>query len=80
MRTVVRDATHARSQIGDRLAVDFGDLSRGTIDRWVLDAWRCVGQLGLDVTPWVVERVAREHLMAIVKSEPPSGYGPRLFP
>lgn len=56
-----------------RLLNEFVGLPHSTVERCVVDVWACVEHLGLAVTPHQVERVAREHLMGVVKSEPPSG-------
>lgn len=63
--------------IGDQLSGEFAVLPAATVRRQVEDAWVCVRQLGLEITPWLVERVAREHLTHLVRSEPPSGRGAR---
>ncbi|MCW2943411.1 MAG: hypothetical protein JWR24_128 [Actinoallomurus sp.] len=55
-----------------RLCRDFAALSSDTVERCVHDVWLRGRHLGLDLTPPLVERVAREHLVCIVKSEPPS--------
>jgi hypothetical protein len=65
-----------RYSIARRLTAEFLDFSNDTIARCVADVWACVEHLGLEVTPPLVERVAREHLTARVKSEPPSGRFP----
>jgi hypothetical protein len=56
-----------------RLRTEFVGLSHTIVERCVADVWACAAHLGLTVTPGQVERVAREHLMGVVKSEPPSG-------
>lgn len=56
-----------------RLVTEFVVLPPNTVERCVVDVWACARHLGLAVTPVQVERVAREHLMGVVKSEPPSG-------
>lgn len=66
----------ARQTITDRLTVEFVAFSPDTIARCVFDAWACAGHLGLEVTPPLVERFARERLIAMAKSEPPSGRFP----
>jgi hypothetical protein len=53
-----------------RLATEFLGVPVGTIDRYVSDVWMCAAHLGIDPTPPVVERVAREHLLALVNSTP----------
>jgi hypothetical protein len=59
-----------------RLSAEFMVLTHDTVARCVADAWACTEHLGLEVTPPRVERIAREHLTAMVKSEPPSGRFP----
>ncbi|MCW2878394.1 MAG: hypothetical protein JWQ95_2494 [Sphaerisporangium sp.] len=41
-----------------------------SVDRCVEDVWACVAHLGVDVTTDVVERIAREHLLALACSAP----------
>ncbi|GAA0364569.1 hypothetical protein GCM10009530_12860 [Microbispora corallina] len=55
-----------------RLAAEFLTVPLTTVDRCVVDAWACAEHLGLDVTPEIAERVAREHLLGLVNSAPPS--------
>ena len=55
-----------------RLCRDFGELSPATVERCVADVRVRGRHLGVDLTPQLVELVAREHLLSIVKSEPPS--------
>lgn len=57
----------------DRLVGEFPVLPAAAVRRQVEDARVCVRQLGLEATPWLVERVAREHLTHFVRSRPPSG-------
>ncbi|HEY3683876.1 MAG TPA: hypothetical protein VGL93_12585 [Streptosporangiaceae bacterium] len=71
------DSASALRAVGDRLGGEFAVLPAATVRRQVEDAWVCVRQLGLEITPWLVERVAREHLTHLVRSEPPSGRGAR---
>jgi hypothetical protein len=56
-----------------RLCRDFSGLSAETIERCVTDVRLRGRHLGVDLTPQLVELVAREHLTSMVKSEPPSG-------
>jgi len=56
-----------------RLTDEFGDLAPDTVARCVADVSACVTHLGVEPTPEVVELIAREHLVGMVKSEPPSG-------
>jgi hypothetical protein len=55
-----------------RLCRDFDELSPDTVERCVEDVHLRGRHLGVDLTPQTVERLAREHLLSIVKSEPPS--------
>lgn len=41
-----------------------------TVDRCVDDVWACAAHLGVDVSVAVVERIAREHLIALATSAP----------
>ena len=59
-------------QISARLHDEFRGLSHRCVERCVSDTWNCVEHLGIAVTPRLVERVAREHLEAMVNSVPPS--------
>ncbi|HEY7488119.1 MAG TPA: hypothetical protein VH912_26985 [Streptosporangiaceae bacterium] len=65
-----------RHLITRRLATEFMVFSQDTVARCVADVWACAEHLGLEATPPLVERIAREHLTAMVKSEPPSGRFP----
>ncbi|MFC4532039.1 hypothetical protein [Sphaerisporangium dianthi] len=40
------------------------------VDRCVEDVQACAAHLGVDVTTAVVERIAREHLLAVASSAP----------
>ena len=55
-----------------RLCRDFAGLSPDTVRRCVEDVWLRGRHLGVDLSPRTVELVAREHLLSMVKSEPPS--------
>lgn len=55
-----------------RLRRDFAELPPETVERCVEDVRRRGRHLGVTLTPRTVERLAREHLMSMVKSEPPS--------
>ncbi|MFC4061124.1 hypothetical protein ACFOWE_22720 [Planomonospora corallina] len=57
--------------VSRRLAAEFLTVPPGTVDRCVADVCACTEHLGVEVTAEVVERVAREHLLAIVNSAPP---------
>ncbi|MFI6577466.1 hypothetical protein ACIBFB_16860 [Nocardiopsis sp. NPDC050513] len=62
-------------RISARLHDEFSNLSHRCVERCVSDTWNCVEHLGIAVTPHLVERVAREHLEAMVNSVPPSEIG-----
>lgn len=55
-----------------RLSAEFVVLPVDTIERCVTDVGICALHLGLDATPQLVEGMARERLLGMVKSEPPS--------
>ncbi|WP_157431630.1 hypothetical protein [Actinomadura hibisca] len=68
------DAFHeTRAVLARRLTAEFVIFSADTVERCVADVQACATHLGLDPTPALVERMAREHLVGMVKSEPPSG-------
>lgn len=73
MPTQVRDF----SKLVARLCREFTELPRHRVERCVTDVSACVRHLGIEVTPSLVERIAREHLTGAVKSRPgpavPSG-------
>ena len=57
-----------------RLAAEFAAVPYRTVRRCVADAGARAAHLGIDVTaPQVVERLARERLLALINSTPPSG-------
>jgi len=58
-----------------QLSAEFVVLSADTIERCVTDVGICALHLGLDATPQLVEGMARERLLGMVKSKPPSGHG-----
>ena len=60
-----------REPVSLRLAEEFLTVPVDTIDRCVADVCACAQHLGISVTPQIVERIAREHLLAIVNSAPP---------
>lgn len=68
--------------IADQLRTEFTSLPYPSVERCVTDTVRRAHHLGCDVTPGLVERVAREHLRAMVNAEPPSrlGHAPRPRP
>ncbi|MBP2706601.1 hypothetical protein JOL79_22595 [Microbispora sp. RL4-1S] len=55
-----------------RLAAEFLSVPLIVVDRCVSDAWVCGAHLGLTVTPEIAERLARERLLGVVNSAPPS--------
>lgn len=55
-----------------KLADEFMILSTDAVERCVADVCACIEHLGVDATPALVERIAREHLVGMVKSRPPS--------
>jgi hypothetical protein len=67
----VRD-TEVREPVSAHLAAEFLTMPVDTIERCVADVWACAAHLGVDATPAIVERVAREHLLAMVNSTPGS--------
>ncbi|MBG0812711.1 hypothetical protein [Planomonospora sp. ID82291] len=67
----VSGTTTFHDSLSSRLAAEFRTLPPGTVDRCVADVRACTEHLGVEATPEVVERVAREHLLAIVNSAPP---------
>ncbi len=69
--------SETRLLLSGRLALEFSSFSRDTVERCVADVQACMTHLGLEATPALVERMAREHLVGMVKSEPPSGRLPR---
>lgn len=62
-----------RDPMVGRLCRDFAGLSPDAVERCVSDVRLCARHLGVDLTPELVEAVAREHLVSMIKSEPPSG-------
>ncbi|MCW2888501.1 MAG: hypothetical protein QOE54_5790 [Streptosporangiaceae bacterium] len=64
-------ACHENAAIADtqgmvsRLALEFPAVDRQIVDRQVRDTWNCATHLSADVTPDVVEELAREHLIAL---------------
>lgn len=57
--------------VSAHLAAEFLTVPLDTVDRCVADVWACAEHLGVEATPEVIERVAREHLLALVNSAPP---------
>ncbi|SPT49557.1 hypothetical protein [Actinomadura madurae] len=71
-RSEIRDA------LARRLCDEFTTFPSEAVHRCVADVQACMAHLGLDATPARVERMAREHLTGILKSEPPSGRAPAV--
>lgn len=65
--------SETREALARRLCDEFATFPADTVHRCVADVQACMTHLGLDATPDTVERMAREHLTGILKSEPPSG-------
>ncbi|TDB96696.1 hypothetical protein [Actinomadura sp. 7K534] len=65
-----------RDALTQRLSDEFTTFPRDAVHRCVADVQACMAHLGLDATPARVERMAREQLTGILKSEPPSGRAP----
>ncbi|KAB2346420.1 hypothetical protein [Actinomadura rudentiformis] len=76
MPALAAHRSETRDVLARRLAAEFATFSTGTVERCVADVHACMTHLGLDATPDLVERLAREHLVGMIKSEPPSGRGP----
>jgi hypothetical protein len=62
--------------VTSHLAAEFLTVPLDTVDRCVAEVCACAEHLGIEPTAEVVERVAREHLLALVNSAPPPR-GPR---
>lgn len=76
MSTLVRDY----AKVVGRLCAEFGELPRHRVERCVADVCACASHLGFDVTPELVEKIARERLVGAVKSRPPSTPLPKQRP
>jgi hypothetical protein len=64
--------------VSARLQDEFLEVPVEIVDRCVEDVEACAAHLGVDVTTAAVERIAREHLLAVARSvpltdRPPSG-------
>jgi hypothetical protein len=57
--------------VSAHLAAEFLTVPTATVDRCVAEVRACAEHLGVRATPEVIERVAREHLLALVNSAPP---------
>lgn len=73
MRVLADRKGDTRELLSRRLAAEFVPLPAETVRRCVADVLACVAHLGVDPTPPLVERMARERLTGMVKSQPPSG-------
>jgi hypothetical protein len=73
MPVLAEQRGEVRRLLSGRLAAEFATFPSDTVERCVADVQACVTHLGLEPTPALVERMAREHLVGMVKSEPPSG-------
>ncbi|NDU74073.1 hypothetical protein GWI34_15720 [Actinomadura sp. DSM 109109] len=65
-----------RDALERRLCDEFASVSSGAVHQCVADVQACMAHLGLEATPARVERMAREQLTGILKSQPPSGRAP----
>jgi hypothetical protein len=65
-----------RDPVIGRLRREFPSIPADAVERCVCDVRLRARHLGVDLTPRLVEGVAREHLMSMIKSEPPSGRRP----
>ncbi|TDD86955.1 hypothetical protein [Actinomadura rubrisoli] len=65
--------SETRDALTRRLSDEFATFSSDAVHQCVNDVHACMTHLGLDATPARVERMAREHLLGMLKSEPPSG-------
>lgn len=61
-----------REPVNARLSAEFLGIPAHAVERCVAQVWVCAEHLGLDVTPAIVERVARERLLAMANSAPPA--------
>ncbi len=73
---VLRTDPAASDTVTSRLTIEFPALTAATIERCVTDTWICAEHLGLTVTDGLIEILAREHLLALMNSIPPSGRHP----
>jgi len=71
--------SRTRELLARRLADEFATFDAATVARCVADVQACLAHLGVDATPEMVERMAREHLVGMVKSLPPSGRAARAW-
>jgi hypothetical protein len=73
---VCRTGPATSGTVASRLTAEFPALAFATIERCVTDTSICAQHLGLTVTDGLIEMLAREHLLGLMNSVPPSGHGP----
>lgn len=73
MQALAEHRARAQDLLTRRLESEFGRLSATDVRRCVDEVRARMVHLGVDATPELVERMAREQLTGLVKSEPPSG-------
>lgn len=73
MHALADHRNETREALARRLCDEFTTFPSSKVRRCVADVHACMIHLGLEATPDAVERMAREHLTGILKSEPPSG-------
>lgn len=73
---VPRTDSATSDTVTDRLTAEFPALALATIARCVTDTAICAEHLGIVVTGGLVEMLAREHLLGLMNSVPPSGGQP----
>ncbi|MEU8269034.1 hypothetical protein AB0B89_17935 [Sphaerisporangium sp. NPDC049002] len=61
-------AAGPRDLVTARLSDEFLIVPIEIVERCVDDVWACAAHLGVDITAPVVERIAREHLLALSSS------------
>lgn len=74
MPVLTDQRSETREVLTRRLSHEFTAFPSATVHRCVADVQACVTHLGLDATPALVERMAREHLVGMEKSRPPSAH------
>jgi|GEM_PF-5501835 len=70
--TLAASSAALHEPVISHLAAEFPTISLDTVDRCVAEVRACAEHLGVEPTAEIVERVAREHLLALVNSAPPS--------
>lgn len=76
MQALAEHRGEIRDLLTRRLEAEFGILAPDDVRQCVDDVHARMAHLGVDTRPAAVERIAREHLIGMVKSQPPSGRGP----